>query len=218
MKPRDLDRIRFVTRYFHDLQGLTRVGFGLALLSGATGLAIPGPLGLAPIVVGGAAGIWLSRRSKSYYASRFGQVERRAVNPLSPRGQRVLILVYLVSLAWFFAMASFHPLAPSPATTARFFCFGCGALSIGVWWRRGSWLWQAHYLAFGVLCLGLGLAAPFDAISPLLLALSRQGEAYLLYGAYLLVTGLFDHLILVRTMPQLATESGALTGEAEAPR
>jgi hypothetical protein len=219
MNAQDLDRIRFVTRHFHDLQGLQRVGTGLAMLAGAIGFAIGGPLGLAPIVVGGAAGIWLSWRARSYYTRQFGQVERRKMNPLSPRGQRVLLLVLFVFLPSYLAMASyFQQLMPSPVATARFLCLGCGALSIRVWWRQGSRLCQAHYLVFGFLCLGL--AAPVDALRPIQLILSRREGVWLLLGAFHLVTGLFDHLVLVRTMTRLSAVHGALAAAArvEAPR
>jgi len=222
MNPQDLVRIRFVTRHFYDLQGLQRVLLGLLCL--VFGLATPSPIGLALIAVFGIPAIWLSRRARSYYSSEFGEVERQAVNPLSPCGQRVVVALALALVAAWLALAFYlqnHVIqspAPSPVVIGRCGLLIPGAVSIGIWWRRGSCRWQAHYLVFGLLCLSL--AAPVDALRPIQLMVSRREGVWLLLGAFHLVTGLFDHLVLVRTMTRLAAVHGPLAGaaRAESPR
>lgn len=78
MTPRDLDRIRFVSQHFNDLQGL-RLGlpFGLILLGyGGLHLSWVWPLMLlffAAILTGL---LMANRRGISYYRKRFGEVER----------------------------------------------------------------------------------------------------------------------------------------------
>jgi hypothetical protein len=222
MNPQDLDRIRFVTRHFYDLQGLQRVLLGLLCL--VVGLATPSPIGLALIALLWLPAIRLSRRARAYYRSELGEVERQAVNPLSPRGQRVVVVLALALVAAWLALAFYlqdhviqHP-APSPVVIGRFGFLIPGAVSIGIWRWRGSCRWQAHYLVFGLLCLGL--AAPIEALRPIQLIVSRREGVWLLLGAFQLVTGLFDHLVLVRTMTRLSAVHGALAGaaRAESPR
>lgn len=226
MHPRDLDRIRFVTRYFYALQGLNRAITGLLFL--VCGLVAPGPINLAVLAVCGIPGIWLSSRARSYYRNHFGKVERQAVNPLGPRGQRIVAVVGLalwisvVALTLYEQNREIPFLARSPVAIGRCLLLGASAVGVGAWWRRGHCRWQAHYLVLGLLCLGL--AAPADALGPIQRTLSRRAPTdgvLLLLGAYLLVTGLFDHLVLVRTMAQLpAAAPGAApsAARAEAPR
>jgi hypothetical protein len=74
MASRDLDRIGFVTRHFHSLQGLKHlVPLGLITLSAAacftkTPLLL---LGAAPLL----GAVLLILRARSYYANTFGQAE-----------------------------------------------------------------------------------------------------------------------------------------------
>jgi hypothetical protein len=80
METRDLERIRFTTRHFNDLQGLRyEVPLGMAALGG--GLALlgwGGPLLLAAGLLG-AFTLWLG--AKRYYASTFGAVEQAPPDP-----------------------------------------------------------------------------------------------------------------------------------------
>ncbi|HVR08489.1 MAG TPA: hypothetical protein VMW75_10625 [Thermoanaerobaculia bacterium] len=254
MHPQDLDRIRFVTYHFHTLQGLRRAVPGLyfltiAIIYAATG---PGPLSFALIMISGVPTFWLAGRLKSYYANRFGEVERQpppwvrinvpiislglttpdsgtvflgrtpqcssVKNPLAPRGQHV---VGVLALALWCLAGSLLIYNQAPTVTAvtllRFFCLGLSAWSIGTWWQRGSSRWQAHYLVVGVLLLGL--VPSTDASNSILLVWTREslmsGE-YPLLGAFLTITGLLDHRILVRTMGLLAPSPGALGAPARA--
>jgi hypothetical protein len=80
MKTQDLDRIRFITRHFADLQGL-RYGVPLGLITlsagGTTYFENPAILILRAILFGGA--FLLMFGAKRYYRSSFGEVERRTV-------------------------------------------------------------------------------------------------------------------------------------------
>lgn len=78
MTTRDLDRIRFVSRHFNDLQGLrTAFPLGLMLIGyGGMQLFRAGPLELLPFLVV-LAGILMSKRwVRLYYQRRFGEVEQ----------------------------------------------------------------------------------------------------------------------------------------------
>jgi hypothetical protein len=74
METRDLDRIRFITRHFNDLQGL-RYGVPLGLitlsLGGTTLLRTASFLGAFLLLLG----------AKRYYRNTFGEVERPQVEP-----------------------------------------------------------------------------------------------------------------------------------------
>jgi len=74
METRDFDRIRFVTRHFHSLQGLRHlVPLGLITLS-AAGLFTPSPLswlGAVPLL----GGALLMLHARRYYAEAFGLAE-----------------------------------------------------------------------------------------------------------------------------------------------
>jgi len=211
LSPQDLDRIRFVTRHFHDLQGLrSKVPMGLlCLVLGLLSLAnehvyVPSPglalLALALLVAGAGASWWMARWARSYYTSRFGEVERREVNPLGPWGRRGAVVLALTLVLFLFTL-------PSPEALTRAYCLIGGAWACGLWVRRGSRLCQAHYLGFGVLALGL--AAPVRALDSLVLLLSKNVGLFLAVGCFLVVTGLLDHLVLVRTLRQLAPEPRA---------
>lgn len=74
METRDLERIRFVTRHFNDLQGLRYgVPLGLVLL----GCASPGLLRAALFL----GALLLIFGTKRYYQKTFGEVEQRLADP-----------------------------------------------------------------------------------------------------------------------------------------
>jgi hypothetical protein len=74
MKTQDLDRIRFITRHFNDLQGL-RYWVPLGLVT----LGLGGPALLRVVSILGAGLLMLG--AKRYYRATFGRVERRPVEP-----------------------------------------------------------------------------------------------------------------------------------------
>jgi hypothetical protein len=79
MTTSSLDRIRFVSQHFNDLQGLrTAFGLGLVLIGlGSLHLVSTWPLLLPLSLALNVAGILLvNRRGRLYYQRRFGEVER----------------------------------------------------------------------------------------------------------------------------------------------
>ena len=88
MDTQDLDRIRFVTRHFNDLQGFRYwVPLGLLTLSlgGTTYFDNPPLMALRVLLFLGA--VFLAFGARRYYRNTFGQIEGQAVSPaleLSP--------------------------------------------------------------------------------------------------------------------------------------
>jgi hypothetical protein len=86
MTTQDLDRIRFVTRHFNDLQGLRCLApFGLIQLASGLAGGLAGfprllPMLWLPYVLMSGLALFLMVRTPSYYRS-FGQVERKPVLP-----------------------------------------------------------------------------------------------------------------------------------------
>lgn len=76
MEIRDLDRIRFFTRHFNDLQGL-RYGVPLGLIT----LAWGGPLLLRLAALAGA--LLLTLAARWYYRVTFGEVQRQPIDPIA---------------------------------------------------------------------------------------------------------------------------------------
>src|SRR5262245_19933494 len=74
MDARDLDRIRFVTRHFNDLQGL-RLAVPLGLITLSWGSSPP----LRVVLLLGALLLLLG--AKRYYSDAFGEVEQPPVDP-----------------------------------------------------------------------------------------------------------------------------------------
>ncbi len=82
MAPRDLDRIRFVTRYFNELQGLREaVPYGLQILGLGVALFFPNPatIGLFAVLLAGS--VALRQGAGAYYRRLFGEVESRRLDP-----------------------------------------------------------------------------------------------------------------------------------------
>lgn len=85
METQDLERIRFVTQHFHDLQGLRYlVPIGLMVLSGGTALARGW---LSVLLQAGlfCGGCLLMLGAKRYYRSAYGEVERAVAQPVAVR-------------------------------------------------------------------------------------------------------------------------------------
>src|SRR4029077_9076940 len=85
MATQDLERIRFVTQHFHDLQGLRYlVPIGLMVLSGGATLAWGW---LSVLLQAGlfCSGCLLMLGAKRYYRSAYGEVERAVAQPVAVR-------------------------------------------------------------------------------------------------------------------------------------
>jgi hypothetical protein len=101
MTTRDIDRIRFVTRHFNELQGLRGSLAGLILMAqGISQFFRSGPIALLNVLVCSVALIVLLR-TKSYYGREFGEVAQ----------QPVLVDVGLPSI--------YNPAGPAPLEIER---------------------------------------------------------------------------------------------------
>lgn len=226
MNPKDLDRIRFVTRHYGALQGLRgMVPIGLiglmcgldSTVSRNSSRAVDVPVLLLQVAALAAA-MFLTFGTKSYYARRFGEVERQPANwpypfsALSPAGaalrgdsfaapRRQVMLAFALALA---VPAGAYAAHPSPVLMARPFYLVYGLIFVCTWIWRGSRGCQVHYLLLGVLLLGL--AAPGSHTGFLMPGLAKLESSLIVGGTCLILAGLLDHRLLVRTMGRLAAE------------
>lgn len=210
---RDLERVRYVTENYQDLHGLTRVPIGLMILGiyifvAFTGFEINTKF-VADIVVVLAllAGVILIVgyfRIRKYYENRYGRVR---IVPRIFRRERghgfvvfVIIFATSYSILWAYEMQDIHPYP--------FFFIGMGIMEVFERWPEKRF--RPHRFVLGVLVTLAGF---------ILLALTLQGSQYSealvfhLLAIYVVLElvfgGLFDHLLLVRTMKTLPEESGA---------
>jgi len=193
MQPRDLDRVRFVTRHFGDLQGLQRVvPLGVLFLAIGLGKTSSGAFMsvFAPVLAASSFGLMFVARL--YYRRIFGEVERqRRFHPLGT------ILSFAGLLIGLYLIRSLGEVR------CNYILFG--SLLLGTWslleWR----LPHAHYLVFGALLLGIAARAPSFAF--FLPALMKRGMNEILFGAAMILAGLLDHRQLVHTLGASVTAS-----------
>lgn len=229
MVTRDLDRMRFVTKNFGNLQGLRYlVPLGLVLLGWAEARhAYQAVLFLGAFLLMAAA--------RRYYRGSFGEVERpqmappvsefaplsiynrlgpaRRLPPVIPGVPRVMLLALLVLTVFPFFQFLFSPpwvqvndgvvwtgFAPIASVyMMRTVYFLCGSLLISLWWLRGCRLSWSHPFGLGALLWGLSVLGPWFAP-----AASQPWTALLLCGASLVVAGLLDHWQLARMLKRSA--------------
>lgn len=251
MTAREIDRIRFVTQHFTELQGLgTLVPLGLFfILQGVADLFPHQPfvylVEMIPFLLGWLA--WVPR-SRRYYRQTFGEVEQRqaglgvggsSLPVYSPAGRAPLAAgtrPLNPKLRWLILATAAYALlillkAILPSATlmtdradpwlAQAWCYGFGTIFLALWFfrweRRPS---QMHYLAIGLLLLGLAVLGTFlGLILPelrylkiglllqlLLPLLAYPWWAQILCGTSLVLAGLLDHLQLVRVFRPMREE------------
>lgn len=209
---RDLERIRYVAANYEHLQGLKRLPLGIFLLAlvSAIGLSLawtearggmlPGAYVLGAVALIFAlfvAGIALPHFISAHYERRYGTVQR--YRPM-PRKRKVLYAA--MALALFFG-GSLPLLA-------------MGVAMVVAYWPERRF--QGHYVVIGAADIGVFLAhtmsvLPYPSASawiwPSGAMLSGVPSMSILISvaAYLIVGGLLDHLLLVRTM-RTAPEEG----------
>jgi hypothetical protein len=185
MKHQDLDRIRFVTSHFNELQGLERVRFGLGLM--AIGYPLHKGWREALLVFLVYLGLVITcTRFNRHYRRVLGVVERPAKNP--PHWIVVVSLSSGAILAAAFALSD-------PLGRVR---VGYGAVALFclvTWMNRGCRWFQTHYLLLAIAALGLAAPAGWMGISPPTLA--NYDFLKFFAGATLTLAGLLDHLLLV---------------------
>jgi len=184
----DLDRIRFVTRHFGDLQGLKGMGLGLLFISmglnwlaksAGVALSILSMLLLVPAM-------YLTFRHRSYYRTRFGEIESKVRikdSRLVLWGAAASVLVAVLAIAF--------GLSRRPVVFSDFPADMMGALFLGIWCYRGLRPSQGYYLVLGLVIL----SAPF-----MLPQWANPGMVYVLVGASQMLAGLLDHRQLAQAL------------------
>jgi hypothetical protein len=187
----DLARIRLVTARYHELNGLGRMGMGVAFVIGAgVWSQIPGETLAAVVAMATVVGIgglfeWVSRRH--YYEPRFGRVTAASAEPYSFGRAFGLIYGAVVSIAMIAGYPNLMMLAGAATVSVR----------LATDWRFRPYL--AVDIAAGVVAVTLYGVRPHAMPVDEYLA-----QAFALIGASAMLTGLCDHLLLVRTLKPTA--------------
>jgi hypothetical protein len=207
----DFDRVRFLTENYTQLQGLKWIPIGLYFLFyGAFSLlffdepffnepfygTIQASLAVLLTVSVVAGVLWLHRVAGRYYERRYGHVRHRPWyedrQPLSVvLGICVLLVLFLVN--WIV-----HP----PVDLALL-AFGT-AMFVSCWPDRR---FRLHYLIMTALFVGASFLPLLGVWSTNLMQEPSTGNVFtLFFGLYYVVGGIFDHLLLVRTMKSIPEE------------
>jgi hypothetical protein len=211
----DIPRIAFVTRRFHELQGLTLVVFGASLILGSV-IAHTMPAGYPGLLLQAwnlpglffvLATVFLQRM----YRHTFGQA-------VSTSRQQFFAMMPVLSLMLGGMIDMFVPTGrPAPSVAAL------ALTSWSIWIVLRDWRWRIHYVvpaAAGIIAAMITATAPpladyWVAIDP------ARTTAYLLsfslLGLGMVTAGLFDHRLLASSLgPRASAESGARRALARA--
>jgi hypothetical protein len=213
MKPRDLDRIGFVTRHFTELQGLrARVPLGLMMASGGLFGVSPRLILLLPYLGILAGAVFLVFRLKSYYRDTFGEVERPARRPVN-RWEEFWYLGVPIAAGGVLLLVTFLAGDSTHDSLMRLRCVVYSVGFFAIWFQREHRLSDGHYLVPGLVFLGL--AAPGKSSAFLFPALVNSSMAQILCGAALILAGLLDHRQLVRSLGPAGAPAPELAGAAQ---
>ena len=171
----DSGRLRFVARNFTSLQGLRQAPMGMFFL--LTSFLKDKDWALSVLGVAGIIGAW---RIGAYYERRFGRAEARDPNSKYRFAAVVLLIGLAAGLATLFKMAPISLIMPLIVFT--------------LFWSSSGKRW--YYLPFVAIFLALAFWQRNRSVDVTSLRC-------LLFGLYLIVTGILDHLLLVRSLPGL---------------
>jgi hypothetical protein len=216
MDVRDLDRIRFVTRHFGDLQGLRTlvpmgtIWFSQGLARALPDLPVPGVVQtiLWSSLVGGGfvVAVLLIFRSPAYYRNLLGEVQVRRETKLS-----MWLPTMVLAIAVLLYLLATHSLS-----LPRVQCGLFGSALPAYWFSRECRWSQSYHLLLGGLLIALAVLGP--GVYPAAQDAVASGVA----GASWLIAGLLDHQQLVRALGHLPPldlgEAGAATPETEETR
>jgi len=189
-----LQRLRYVTERYEQLQGLRLVPLGIPFLLSSAWRS--GRLASVPWTTGAGARIWFvtllawavafSLLAKTYYERRFGDVQS-ALTLKAPLAAFVFTALFIVS-------ASLQPeTQPAVSIPAVIIALGLGYLGMV------GGLLRPHYLLMAV-CVVF-----FAALGPLGVPLHTRAVLWdQLIGIGFVVIGLGDHLLLRRTLVPVA--------------
>jgi hypothetical protein len=200
----DLQRVRYITQNYRELQGLKSVPFSLLfLLWGAFDagwLKVPAWLVDSPLVlllILGSIGlaIALTKAIEGYYERRFGRIEP---DPERTRRKRRWALISMFS--WFIVIVLHEafqlPLSVFLLTTGAFWVI---YMFLYDWPNRR---FMMHHITAMLLFIGISLLLSLGVIeqdnsTPLLVAT----------GLILLIIDIIDHVLLVRTLKPVPEDS-----------
>jgi hypothetical protein len=201
---RRLERIRFLSSRFCELQGLrvALAGACLAIGVGSYLLTFPRPtdngaiiamlISFGPVIPGV---MWLNR----YYTTHFG---RQVWNP--PRHAKLFMVIYFTVA---FCLNAWIPEIPSGAPTVSIVALA------SLWVTIRDWPWRAYYLAatasvaggFIVSASGVGLLGPGSTLATI----------FVLLGTSMVAIGVLDHLLLVKLVKE--AREASLASAADRP-
>jgi len=193
---RDLDRIRFVTRHFKELQGLA-LTFPLGLVVLATRLmhalsrAGFDREASAVAVVGVALAVVISFAASRFYRRRFGHIE--------PRRERRTLVESVIGLIAILLLAASGGFAAG--TWVVGFPFFVGLYFFGDWLALRAPTLLVHRAVAGAAFIVLGFAMVARALP--VHGSDANAVVVALAGLAFVVVGLLDHRQLVRTMAGL---------------
>ncbi len=193
MEPEPLDRIRFVTRHFGELQGLwVLVPMGLIFLGGGLVTFFDSfALFLLDVPVFAAA-LFLLSRAKPYYRTRFGEVEHQGASPPARFYLEALVPALGVGFVFFLAVTGSQPFR-----RMQYVLFG--SFLFFRWLGMEHRLSQGYNLVLGLLLLALAVPDGPAGVAPV-----HEGMSQILCGLSWILAGLLDHRQLVRTLGRLA--------------
>jgi hypothetical protein len=200
MEPKDLNRIRFVTRNLNELRGLLNAVYGMLLVAIGCAYELLGrPRGgvlYLPLLLA----LWgFERRAKSYYRTRFGEVEPRR-NRTSAWNTNLWVAAALFPASW-------TPDVPTFDSTLYIYTLAVLGF-LCKWAKLGAPRSGIHYPVLGALLFGLAAwSAP---------AGGGLASAWILCGSAWVLAGLLDHRLLVRTLPPLPAAVQKLEPAAQA--
>lgn len=186
-----MDQIRYVAGHYYILQGLMKMPWGLAVLvSTAVRVGwLPTPDWAENYIDVSNAGVLISALLLSvitlYYRRTFGHIVPRYPHPW--RLLALLLGVFGVLVVAILVDQRLHP----PVILS---CLVMAAVLFGYFWPHRRFAW--YYIGLAVIIGAAGLLP----LTGLITADQYLPLGALAWGAILFVGGLFDHLLLLRTM------------------
>jgi len=193
MATQDLERVRYVTTNFNYLQGLAMMPVGVIFLAFAAievgWLPVPG----WGSIVGLGLALVLAWTAHQYYNRTFGRVVSESCIPRNPNWGAI-IGVWTLGLGLMIGALLLDTWLNPPVIL---FGLTTAALTFAYYWPRRSF--AAHYLAIaGVIALIslfplVGGSIDNPVFRPSILS-------FVIMGLLFVVGGLFDHILLARTL------------------
>lgn len=200
----DLKRVRYVAANFYSLQGLKLVPLGLLYLWWAAKegewIEVPGWLNDFISAFGYSLAFGLYWLIQVYYTRNYGRVLPKRGVPRTARDWLVMfamIALVMAMVGTFVIDRVWHP-------PVLLFGLELAAAMLIIFWPRRAYV--PHNIALAVVIAGLSLLPLVEGVSSSP-ALRPPVMLFLVLGLQLFVGGIFDHLMLVRSLKP-ARETG----------